>query len=308
MSTLLQKVVPASSKRKLKRRWNELRFKYRRLLCSFTAEDLLAGLRRCDLHIGDSVLVHSSYGGFQGFRGTAVDVIGTLQKAVSSEGTLMMPTHSFEGVAAEYSVRPKVFNPLTSPSYVGLLPDLFRRTEGVRRSLHPTHSVAAWGKRSSWFLHDHHRAASPCGRGTPYHRLLEADGKILLIDTPPILTFYHCVEELLEPLFPFSPFTRDTYSLPIKTDAGVIYSAPMRLFDPAVSARRSLEPLEEALREAGLWKETKVANVRLAAVRARDVVATTEMLARQGVFCYRDLNETVEGPYRRQKPSGELSE
>lgn len=295
MLTFLKKLVPISSKRKLKQHWNELRFKYRRLFCSFTAEDLLGGLRRCDLHVGDSVLVHSSYGGFQGFRGNVVDVIATLQKAVSSEGTLMMPTHSFEGVAAEYSSRPKVFNPLTSPSFVGILPDLFRRTEGVSRSLHPTHSVAAWGKRSSWFLQDHHLAVSPCGHGTPYHRLLEADGKILLIDTPPILTFYHCVEELLEPLFPFSPFTKDTYSLPIKTDSGIIYSTPMRLFDPAVSARRSLEPLEEALRKAGLWKETKVANVRLAAVRARDVVAMTEKLARQGVFCYTDWNELVSG-------------
>jgi aminoglycoside 3-N-acetyltransferase len=290
-ASILHKIVPAPTRRTLRLYWNDFRHKYRRLMCSFAPQDLLAGIQRCGIQPGDSVLVHSSFSEFQGFRGTPLDVITVLEEAVGSEGVLLMPTHSFEGVAAEYAIHPKVFNPLTSPSFVGILPEVFRRKKDVHRSLHPTHSVAAWGHRACSFLDQHHMASSPCGRGTPYHRLYEADGKILMIDVPVILTFYHCVEEILEPLFPVSPFTRETYRLPIQSEQGLIYSAPMRLYDPLVSQQRWVDPLVKALKKAGCWKETKVANVGLVAVKARDVAKTTEKLARRRIFCYRGWSE-----------------
>lgn len=288
---LMHSVIPAQARRTLRIYWNGLKHKYRKLMCSFAPEDLRAGIQRCGIKPGDAILVHSSFSGFQGFRGTPADVITMLEEAVGPDGILMMPTHSFEGVAAEYATHPRVFNPRTSPSFVGILPELFRRKKGVQRSLHPTHSVAAWGNRACSFLQDHHMAASPCGRGTPYYRLYEANGKILMIDVPVILTFYHCVEEMLEPLFPISPFTRETYRLPIQSGNGVIYSAPMRLYDPVVSQQRWIDPLVKALKQAGCWNETKVANVGLVAVNARDVAEMTEKLARRGTFCYHGWSE-----------------
>jgi hypothetical protein len=54
------------------------------------------------------------------------------------------------------------------------------------------------------------------------------------------MTFYHCVEELIEPLLPASPFTSERFSLRTRDAQGCLYTSRMRLFEPALSARRRL--------------------------------------------------------------------
>jgi len=290
MNVSIGKLVPPSVKPVLRGYRNDLRRAYRKVRYPFTPEDLIAGLRTCGIRLGDSVLVHSSFSNFEGFRGSGVDAVAALRRAVGEQGTLLMPTLSFTGLAVNYAAKPRVFDPATSPSLVGMLPELFRRSPGVARSLHPTHSVAAAGPRSEWFLKDHHLAGSPCGRGTPYFRLLEADGKILLLDVDiSVLTFYHTIEELIEPLLPEPALTQARYTFPIRVGKEIIQSAQMRLFEPSVSARRTLAPLERALKEGGMWRSAKVANIVLSVVTAKDSLAATEALAKRGVFCYREV-------------------
>ena len=45
-----------------------------------------------------------------------------------------------------------VYDIVRSPSTVGHLTEVFRKTEGVRRSEHPFSSVAVWGKDADFFL------------------------------------------------------------------------------------------------------------------------------------------------------------
>ncbi|HZL69471.1 MAG TPA: AAC(3) family N-acetyltransferase [Candidatus Limnocylindrales bacterium] len=271
---------------------NQLRRAYRKIRYPFTEEDLVKGLEDCGIQLGDSVFVHSSISNFDGFRGGGLDAIAALRRAVGEGGTLLMPTLSFTGSAVAYATKPRVFDPARSPSLVGMLPELFRRSPGVSRSLHPTHSVAAAGPRSEWFLKDHHLAESPCGRGTPYYRLLEAEGKILLLDVGlSSMTFYHTIEELIEPLMREPALTQTRYIFPIRVGKEIIQSPPMRLFEPSVSARRTLAPLERALREGGMWKSVKVANIVLTVVTAKDSLAAAEALAKRGIFCYRETGD-----------------
>src|SRR6266571_3397586 len=49
----------------------------------------------------------------------------------------------------------------------------FRRGPEVVRSLHPTHSVAVSGNKADAIVAGHHAAETPCGRPTPYGKLLE---------------------------------------------------------------------------------------------------------------------------------------
>lgn len=290
MTAPLRKFLPPSLKSALRGYRNRLRTVYRRVRYPFTAEDLIAELRACGIQPGDCVFVHSSYTNFEGFQGSALDVINALRRAVGEQGTLLMPTLSFTGSAVAYAAKKKIFDPTISPSFVGLLPEMFRRSPGVSRSLHPTHSVAATGARAAWFLQDHHLADNPCGRGTPYFRLIETDAKILLLDVGlSKLTFYHTIEELIETLLPESPFTQTRYVLPIRVGKEIIQSAPMRLFEPSVSDRRTLAPLERGLRESGMWKTVRVANILLTVVTAKDSLATAENLAKRGIFCYRNM-------------------
>jgi hypothetical protein len=63
-------------------------------------------------------------------------------------------------------------------------------------------------------------------------------------------------------------------------------TSPMRLYDLQVSRRRTLGPIEAALRSAGQWRESRTGTLTLAVVRARDVLQAVKCMAARGVYCY----------------------
>ena len=275
------------TKKWLRGSYRKTRTRYVRWRYRFTRADLLAALHQVGITSGDSVLVHSAITGFEGFEGRVPDIINVFQEALGSAGTLLMPTLSMSGTAIEFAMSGQIFDPRTTPSQVGLLSEVFRRSHGVQRSIHPTHSVAARGAHSDWWLESHHLAGTPCGKGSPFHRLLERNGKIVLAGTGiRALTFFHCAEELLESRMPFSPFTTERYVMRCRVAGQLIETAPMRLYAPDVSRRRRLAPLEAELRTKGLLRESRTGTLALIAVNAADVLRTLEEMAGRGVFCY----------------------
>jgi len=283
--------LPKDAKSSLRKHYYGARSAYLRWRHPFSADDLLAALRKLGIGEGDVLLVHSAFAEFVGFEGGAPDVIRVLKDAVGASGTVMMPTLSFSGTAVAYAREGKVFDPRKTPSQVGLLTEVFRRSKGVARSLHPTHSVAVFSTEADYFVKDHHLAGTPCGAGTPFFRLFEKDGKILLLGVGmAALTFFHCVEELVERELPFSPFTSEVFIMQCSVDGKIVETAPMRLYDPGVSGRRDLSILENALRRKGAWHQEKVGNLKLIALKAADILFITRELAKQGIYCYRKAN------------------
>src|SRR3989440_4155979 len=108
----------------------------------------------------------------------------------------------------------------------------------------PTHSVAVWGADAAALVAGHVHAKTPCGVGSPYARLLDRDGKILFLGCDvKVMTFFHTVEELLEPRMPFSPFTQQEYLLESVDADGRAWTTRTRLSDPALVRRRNLTKL-----------------------------------------------------------------
>jgi aminoglycoside 3-N-acetyltransferase len=283
--------LPAGSfkavKKGIKRRLKMLRQAFARTFRSFTPDDLLQRLRQMGIVPGDVVLVHSSYDAFDGFSGKPTDVIAILQRAVGVEGALLMPTMAFTGTAVEYVSRTPVFDVARTPSRMGLLSELFRRSPGVVRSIHPTHPVAIWGRDAEGLAADHHRAGTPCGAGTPFARLLERQGKILLLGADiDSLTFYHTIEEMLETRLPASPFTHQVYQLTSKLPDGTSVGTQTRLFEPSVSRRRNLGKLMPELRRLGGWHESRVGRLKLILLGTGDVLAAVAAMADRGAYCY----------------------
>ncbi|MDD3725871.1 MAG: AAC(3) family N-acetyltransferase [Candidatus Ratteibacteria bacterium] len=139
-----------------------------------TKENIKAGLKKIGLKKGDSVIVHSSLSSIGMVEGGAETVIKALQEVVSSEGLLMMPYPLGNATIA------KIFS--TSP--------------GVLKSFHPTHSVAAWGKDAEKIIEDHIKSPTACGKNTPYGRLIDRNGRILLLGVDQDRnTILHTVEE-----------------------------------------------------------------------------------------------------------------
>jgi len=283
----LVKLFPKGAKDRLKGWRKRLRLAYVRRWHGFGPDDLLATLRRLGVRSGDVMLVHSSYDRFAGFSGKPSDVLRVLQEAITPAGTILMPTLPFTGTAVDYVSRGSIFDVQRTPSQMGLLTELFRRSPEVSRSVHPTHPVAAWGRRAMYMLANHHLARTPCGEGTPFARLLEQDGRILLLGTDiGSVTFFHYIEEVLEPSMPMSPFTKEEFSLQSRDKTGAILVSKLRLFDPAVSRRRDLGKLERVLRQQANWVEARLGDLGIILLEARDVMAASKRLAAQGVYCY----------------------
>ena len=147
--------------------------------------------------------------------------------------------------------------------------------------------VIGGGVHGAAIARDHHLSATPCGIGSPFARLLERHGKILLLGAGvDSLTFFHTVEEMFESRMPVSPFTSEIFTLHSRGRDGAVVTTTTRLFEPAVSRRRNLDTLARALSERGTMRKARIGQVGLAVVSADEVVAAVAALADAGIFCY----------------------
>ena len=254
---------------------------------AFDAKRLQAHLGKLGLQAGDTVFVHSSFDAFEGFQGKPNEVIQLLQRCVGPEGLLLMPTMTFTGSAIELARSDPLFDVRRTPSRMGLLSELFRRTPGVVRSVHPTHPIACWGADAALAAHGHHLSETPCGRGTPFEVLLQRRGKILLLGTDiSVLTFYHHLEAIFEKDLPASPFTDEAFLLRSKTAEGEIVETRCRLYAPAMSRRRNLHKLVPYLKKLGAWREGRVGRLHIAVLQATGVEAAMREMNQRGIYCY----------------------
>lgn len=254
---------------------------------AFTPADFRDALRGLGVRAGDVLCVHSSFDRFLGFRGNVGDAIQVLQDSVGPAGGILMPTQPFNSTAIDYVRTHPVTDLARAPSLMGLMTEILRRTRGTVRSINPTHPVSAWGDRGVSLVGGDWEARTPCGRGTAYHRLLESDGRILMLGTGlQPMTFYHCVEELIEPLMPSSPFTAEEFSLKTKDAQGTVYASRMRLLEPGLSARRRMSLLVPELKGRGFWKDARVGRLEMILLDAADVLAACRSAAEKGQFCY----------------------
>lgn len=279
-------------KQQLKRTLHRARTSLTQKLFAFNSSQLLELLRRLGVQPGDVVCVHSAFDQFLGFQGHVGDALKVLQQAVGDEGGLMMPTQPFASTAIDYVRKHPVTDIARAPSTVGMITEILRRTPGAVRSINPTHPVALWGQRGVKLADRDWEAGTPCGRGTAYHRLIDEDARILMMGTGlQPMTFYHCLEELIEPQMPFSPFTSEVFELKSKNRAGEVFDSRMRLFEPGPSSRRRMSLMEPDLRAAGAWRAGRVGRLQVISLRAVQVLEVVEAMARQGRYCY--LPETA---------------
>jgi aminoglycoside 3-N-acetyltransferase len=274
-------------KRDLKNWIHRARHSYLKRFQGFDSAELLAALRRVGVAPGSLVMVHSSFDAFAGFAGGPLDVLRALQGAVGEHGALMMPTIPFEGLAVDYARSGQVFDVRRTPSRVGLLTELMRRLPDTVRSVHPTHSVAIWGAHAAQLAERHAAATTPCGRSSPYHRLLEGNGRILFLGADiSVLTFVHTLEEMFEPLLPRSPFTTEWFQLSSRDATNALVTTNTRLFDPALARRRRLERLIPPLKSLGAWHEARVGTLRMTLVDCDSLRRAYQQLCDTQRYCY----------------------
>ena len=143
-------------------------------------EKLKLQLSGLGIRAGDVLLVHSSLHSVGAFPNKALEVTMALMSVLGSEGTLLMP--GFQS-GSEYALASQgvCFDLRSSPSELGYLTEYFRKLPGVMRSISPTHSISGYGRAAKTILSGHEHCLVTAGWGSPFERLIEANGKILLL-------------------------------------------------------------------------------------------------------------------------------
>ena len=93
-------------------------------------QQLIEGFTALGLKPGMHVMVHSSLSSFGHVEGGADTVIDALMEILTPSGTLMMPTFNHN---ACYDAG-QLFDVRTTPTINGIIPETFRRREGVLRA------------------------------------------------------------------------------------------------------------------------------------------------------------------------------
>jgi len=166
-------------------------------ICS---EKIASDLRSLGILPGHTIMGHTSFKAPGPVPGGIETLIQGFLQTIGPEGTLLMP-------ALSWALRPpEIFNARLTPVNVGAVPEYFRTREGTRRSLHPTHSVCAIGRRTHELLDDHRLDCTPCGLHSPFRKVAETNGKIVMLGCglEPNTTL-HALEEYVEPPYLYGP-------------------------------------------------------------------------------------------------------
>jgi aminoglycoside 3-N-acetyltransferase len=254
----------------------------------WTRADLGADLRKLGLRAGDVVLVHSSLSKIGFVDGGPDAVIDALLDVLGNDGTLAMPSFPFDSYVAEYLRRNPEFDVGATPSRMGKVTEVFRQRPGVRRSVHPTHPLAALGPAAETITSDHARCRTTFDACSPFARLCDLGGKILLLGVDfNAMTNLHVVEDLL-PTFPYQVYLAETVDVRVRDTLGTEFTLSVPVHDPDMSRLRDCNKMERHFRDGGVLVRGSVAEAEARLLDARGVLRVMSELAGRGVTMYFD--------------------
>ncbi|HEX2855544.1 MAG TPA: AAC(3) family N-acetyltransferase [Opitutaceae bacterium] len=142
---------------------------------------LRSDLGRLGVAPGRAVVVHSSLRPVGAVDGGADTVIRALGESLGQTGTLLFPNLN---IPHEFTAEnPPRFDLQKDPirERLGVLPQVFKHSYAREFSRHPTHAMMGVGPHCARLFAGHEESGLPCGPGTPWWRLGEIGGAILLL-------------------------------------------------------------------------------------------------------------------------------
>jgi aminoglycoside N3'-acetyltransferase len=142
----------------------------------FTKEQIIGQLKAMGIKPGDSLLVHSAYSTIGKVLGGPDTVIDALLEVVGPEGHIMFPAFAFHIDLGPY-------DPATTPTTMGVIPETARKRPQFTRSDFPYNSVIASGPQAMQLV-ENHVSRGHCRPGDPFDRLAILGGSVMLLGVP----------------------------------------------------------------------------------------------------------------------------
>jgi aminoglycoside 3-N-acetyltransferase len=209
------------------------------------ASALAQNWRRCGIHQGDTVLVHSSLKRtLQTHNTTPPSVMESFLEAVGPDGTVLFPLFNFDFTkGVPFDIR-------STPSQMGALTEAARLHPNAERSGHPIYSFAVIGPHSRQFAVDNYSGYGP---DSPFAVLRQLDGHLAVLDLDDLssMTYYHHIEEMHGVPYRFhKPFTGQ-YTDAAGATSERTYSLFVR--DLVAGVTTDVNPMGEVLWKKGLY-------------------------------------------------------
>lgn len=227
---------------------------------------IIKGLKKLGLPKDSVVLTHSSLSSFGYVKGGAKTVIDAIIETVGDKGTVMMPTLTGNEYLSKDN--PPFFDTDESKCWTGAIPEEFRHYPQVRRSLHPTHSVAVFGPLTDYLIRDHFFSITPCDNLSPYGKLAKLEnGFVLLLGVDhESNTMIHHIEEIAGVEYHLQS---DLVSATV-VDKGSKKNITLMIHQYGIP--REFNRMELLLSERGIQSELKIGNAIVKLVKANNMV------------------------------------
>ena len=243
-----------------------------------TQAAIVQGLARLGITPTCHLMVHASLSKFGYVEGGAETVVAALRQATGKAGALIAP--SFRNAIREdyYPLRecehacPQPLCTSTERGHTGKIGETVREQPDALRSCHPAFSWVGVGDDARFLLEGHGHSPTPCGHDSPFFRLLQRGGIVLLLGVGVnSFTNFHAIEDVrnvpylsaVDPAHRHSPYT--------------------------VGARRIQykypDLLHAALDDAGMIRSTQIGRSTCLTMRARRVASFLWMASADDPWC-----------------------
>lgn len=159
-----------------------------------TPQVIVERLQMAGLKSGDTLWLQSSWDTLSPHKINPIELIAGLQEAVGEDGIIIMPAFLIAKDSAKSPV-----NFARAASDTGMLTEIFRRSNGVRRSTQLHGSVCVWGKGADDVVGSHQDCENSFSTNSPFEILLKNDALCVSLGFgghPTFLTPVHLVEGL----------------------------------------------------------------------------------------------------------------
>jgi aminoglycoside 3-N-acetyltransferase len=228
------------------------------------------------------LIVHSSISNIGKLaEGTAPDLAREIFSRIDlARYTLLAPALPFNSLMKDYLDQCAAFDVRTATNAMGAIANIVMRQPGCLRSVHPSHSTLALGARAAHYVEGHESDATPFGPHSPFRKLTENRGQILMFGVGlNSVTCFHVYEDLLGTALPFEVYQAKRYEVPCTDRDGAALRVRTACHCPFVTARRECERTRPYLERAGHISTVPIGESEISLLDARGLTATLlEML------------------------------